>query len=76
MHRYTFRPQEKTIFAILLEWPDQGSVVLSEPVVTSGVTKVKSNLLYSEVGVPAFTGSGVHVRELSLVLLISGLSCK
>lgn len=40
-NRYTFRPQEKSIFAILLEWPVNGSVVLNEPVVTQGHTQVR-----------------------------------
>ncbi|KAK5858012.1 hypothetical protein PBY51_011213 [Eleginops maclovinus] len=38
---YTFRPQEQTIFAMFLEWPKNGSVVLSEPLVTPGVTQVE-----------------------------------
>uniref|UniRef100_A0A3P9K524 Alpha-L-fucosidase n=1 Tax=Oryzias latipes TaxID=8090 RepID=A0A3P9K524_ORYLA len=38
---YTYRPQEKTVFAILLQWPDKGSVVLTEPVAVAGVTKVE-----------------------------------
>lgn len=33
-HRYTFKPYEKSIFALLLDWPKNGSVILSEPVVT------------------------------------------
>ncbi|XP_068607795.1 plasma alpha-L-fucosidase-like [Brachionichthys hirsutus] len=37
---YTFKPQEKSIFAILLEWPNDGSVILSEPVVAQGQTQV------------------------------------
>ncbi|XP_068195257.1 plasma alpha-L-fucosidase-like [Antennarius striatus] len=37
---YTFKPQKKSIFAILLEWPTKGSVILSEPVVTQGKTQV------------------------------------
>ncbi|XP_026163933.1 plasma alpha-L-fucosidase [Mastacembelus armatus] len=37
---YTSRPQEKAIFAILLEWPNNGSVILGEPVVTQGQTQV------------------------------------
>ncbi|KAM3871178.1 plasma alpha-L-fucosidase [Diretmus argenteus] len=37
---YTSRPQEKTIFAILLEWPDDGSVILHDPLVTQGKTQV------------------------------------
>lgn len=40
-HRYTFRLQKKSIFAILLQWPVNGSVVLSEPVVTQGQTQVR-----------------------------------
>lgn len=40
-HRYTFKPQGKSIFAILLEWPVNGSVILSEPVVTQGHTQVR-----------------------------------
>lgn len=40
-HRYTFRLQEKSIFAILLEWPVNGSVVLNEPMVTQGHTQVR-----------------------------------
>ncbi|XP_029685679.1 plasma alpha-L-fucosidase-like [Takifugu rubripes] len=38
---YTFKPQGKSIFAILLEWPVNGSVILSEPVVTQGHTQVE-----------------------------------
>ncbi|XP_037602464.1 plasma alpha-L-fucosidase [Sebastes umbrosus] len=37
---YTFRPQEKSIFATLLQWPNNGSVILNEPVVTQGKTQV------------------------------------
>lgn len=37
---YTSRPQEKSIFALLLEWPNNGSVVLNEPVVTQAQTQV------------------------------------
>lgn len=40
-HRYTFRLQGKSIFAVLLEWPVNGSVVLNEPVVTQGQTQVR-----------------------------------
>lgn len=40
-HRYTFGLQEKSIFAIFLEWPVNGSVVLNEPVVTQGQTQVR-----------------------------------
>lgn len=40
-HRYTFKLQEKSIFAILLEWPVNGSVVLSEALVTQGHTQVR-----------------------------------
>ncbi|XP_042356589.1 plasma alpha-L-fucosidase [Plectropomus leopardus] len=38
---YTFRPQEKSIFAALLEWPNKGSVILNEPVATQGQTQVE-----------------------------------
>uniref|UniRef100_A0A1A8D2N1 Alpha-L-fucosidase n=1 Tax=Nothobranchius kadleci TaxID=1051664 RepID=A0A1A8D2N1_NOTKA len=38
---YTARPQEKTVFAILLDWPDKGWVILNEPVATQGSTKVE-----------------------------------
>uniref|UniRef100_UPI0037E86FA4 plasma alpha-L-fucosidase n=1 Tax=Semicossyphus pulcher TaxID=241346 RepID=UPI0037E86FA4 len=38
---YTFRPQEGSIFAILLEWPNDGSVILNEPAVTHGKTQVE-----------------------------------
>lgn len=37
---YTFKPQEKAVFAILLEWPNNGSVILGEPV-TQGSTQVE-----------------------------------
>lgn len=40
-HRYTFKLHGKSIFAILLEWPANGSVILSEPVVTQGHTQVR-----------------------------------
>ncbi|KAJ4939464.1 hypothetical protein JOQ06_028913 [Pogonophryne albipinna] len=34
---YTFRPHDQIIFAIFLEWPKDGLVVLSEPVELLGV---------------------------------------
>ncbi|KAG7229126.1 hypothetical protein INR49_013068 [Caranx melampygus] len=37
---YTCKAQEKAIFATLLEWPSDGSVILHEPVVTQGQTQV------------------------------------
>ncbi|XP_068577952.1 plasma alpha-L-fucosidase-like [Cebidichthys violaceus] len=37
---YTCRPQEKSIFALFLEWPNNGSLILNEPVVTQGQTQV------------------------------------
>lgn len=37
---YTFKPREKAVFAILLEWPNNGSVILGEPV-TQGSTQVE-----------------------------------
>lgn len=40
-NRYTSKPQEKAIFAILLEWPNNGSVILKEPVVTQKQTQVR-----------------------------------
>lgn len=43
INRYTFRPQEKSIFAILLEWPCDGSVILNEPVVTQEHTQVRQD---------------------------------
>uniref|UniRef100_G3PD55 alpha-L-fucosidase n=1 Tax=Gasterosteus aculeatus aculeatus TaxID=481459 RepID=G3PD55_GASAC len=39
--RYTFRPKETSLFALLLEWPKNGSVILNEPVVTEGKTQVE-----------------------------------
>lgn len=38
---YTFRPQEEIIFAIFLEWPKDGFVVLSEPVAVPWLTQVE-----------------------------------
>uniref|UniRef100_A0A672H7X2 Alpha-L-fucosidase n=1 Tax=Salarias fasciatus TaxID=181472 RepID=A0A672H7X2_SALFA len=37
---YTFKPQEKSVFAILLEWPSNGTVTLHEPM-TEGLTQVE-----------------------------------
>ncbi|XP_053289924.1 plasma alpha-L-fucosidase [Pleuronectes platessa] len=37
---YTARPQEKAVFAMFLEWPSNGSVILHDPVVKQGVTQV------------------------------------
>ncbi|KAM9842328.1 plasma alpha-L-fucosidase [Aulostomus maculatus] len=37
---YTCRPQEGAIFAILLEWPSDGSVTLREPMAAPGQTQV------------------------------------
>nr|XP_046268789.1 plasma alpha-L-fucosidase [Scatophagus argus] len=37
---YTSRPQEKSIFAIFLEWLNNGSVILNEPEVSQGHTQV------------------------------------
>lgn len=37
---YTSNPQEKAVYAFLLQWPDSGAVVLSEPVPTEGQTQV------------------------------------
>lgn len=39
--RYTCRPQEKSVFATLLEWPRDGLVKLSEPVVTLQSSQVR-----------------------------------
>ncbi|KAJ0062895.1 hypothetical protein NL108_008201, partial [Boleophthalmus pectinirostris] len=36
---YTCKPQEKAVFAFLLQWPDSGAVVLGEPVPTEGQTQ-------------------------------------
>lgn len=48
INRYTFRQQEKSIFAILLEWPTNGSVILNEPVVTQGHTQVRRDYFRTE----------------------------
>lgn len=75
--RYTYRPQEKTVFAVLLQWPDKGSVVLTEPVAVAGVTKVRRStpelllLGFTSVwflspgtgGAPGFRGSAVAGHE-------------
>ncbi|XP_029900159.1 plasma alpha-L-fucosidase [Myripristis murdjan] len=37
---YTYGPQKNTIYAILLQWPNNGSVILHHPVVTVGKTEV------------------------------------
>ncbi|XP_030625770.1 plasma alpha-L-fucosidase [Chanos chanos] len=37
---YTWRPQEKTIYAIFLSWPNTGYVVLNEPLPNQGQTQV------------------------------------
>ncbi|KAI4884586.1 hypothetical protein NFI96_034557 [Prochilodus magdalenae] len=37
---YTWRPQENAIYAFLLSWPKSGSVVLSDPIVSSGTQVV------------------------------------
>ncbi|XP_061599855.1 plasma alpha-L-fucosidase [Cololabis saira] len=37
---FTSKPQEKAVFAFLLQWPDEGSVILGEPV-TQGLTQVE-----------------------------------
>lgn len=37
---YTSKPQDKTVYAFLLQWPDSGAVVLGEPVPTQGQTQV------------------------------------
>ncbi|KAG8013150.1 Plasma alpha-L-fucosidase [Nibea albiflora] len=38
---YTSKLQEKSVFAILLEWPKNVTVVLNDPVVTQGHTQVE-----------------------------------
>uniref|UniRef100_A0A4W5PGR9 Alpha-L-fucosidase n=1 Tax=Hucho hucho TaxID=62062 RepID=A0A4W5PGR9_9TELE len=37
---YTAKPQDKAIYAVLLDWPPSGYVVLNEPVVSTGKTQV------------------------------------
>ncbi|XP_024915631.1 plasma alpha-L-fucosidase isoform X2 [Cynoglossus semilaevis] len=37
---YTSKPQEKTVYAFFLEWPNNGTVTLSDPVATQGATQV------------------------------------
>lgn len=37
---YTSRPQDRAVYAFLLQWPDSGAVVLGEPVPTDGQTQV------------------------------------
>lgn len=49
INRYTFRPQEKSIFAVLLEWPNDGSVILNEPVVTQEQTQVRLDYFCTEM---------------------------
>lgn len=39
--RYTYRPQEKSVFAILLNWPHDAVLKLGEPVVTAESSKVR-----------------------------------
>ncbi|KAJ3613116.1 hypothetical protein NHX12_019368 [Muraenolepis orangiensis] len=39
---YTYGPQKKAVYAILLDWPDSGAVVLGEPLALgSGATQVE-----------------------------------
>ncbi|XP_038865813.1 plasma alpha-L-fucosidase [Salvelinus namaycush] len=37
---YTAKPQDKAIYAVLLDWPPSGYVVLNEPIVSTGKTQV------------------------------------
>ncbi|KPP79853.1 plasma alpha-L-fucosidase-like [Scleropages formosus] len=37
---YTWKPQEKTIYAVFLQWPTGGNVTLNVPVVSEGKTQV------------------------------------
>lgn len=62
INRYTSRPQEKSVFAILLEWPDNGSVILNEPVVTQGQTQVR---LHASVILPIYTQVSAYDKRLS-----------
>lgn len=57
---YTAKPQEKSIFAILLEWPNAGFVILNEPVVTHGQTEVVL-VGHGEVPWEAVRPSGLRV---------------
>ncbi|XP_060938327.1 plasma alpha-L-fucosidase [Limanda limanda] len=37
---YTAKPQEKAVFAMFLDWPSNGSVILHDPLVKQGLTQV------------------------------------
>ncbi|XP_061698940.1 plasma alpha-L-fucosidase isoform X4 [Syngnathoides biaculeatus] len=41
---YTSRPRENAVFAVFLVWPDDGSLLLSEPELTLGHNKAKTAL--------------------------------
>ncbi|XP_034051312.1 plasma alpha-L-fucosidase [Thalassophryne amazonica] len=62
---YTARPQEKSIFAILLEWPKNGTVILHEPVVSQEKTQV-SLLGYGPVKWQSVNPTGLQVVLSSL----------
>ncbi|KAK7904220.1 hypothetical protein WMY93_016827 [Mugilogobius chulae] len=64
---YTCKPQEKTVFAFLLQWPDSGSVILTEPVPTEGQTKVEL-LGYGALKWESVKPSGLKVLLPSLTL--------
>ncbi|KAM3595272.1 uncharacterized protein V6R79_020870 [Siganus canaliculatus] len=70
---YTFKPQSKHIFAILLEWPADGSVVLKEPVVTQGQTQVEL-LGYGSLKWETVSPGGVRVSLPQLS--ISKMPCQ
>lgn len=40
LYRYTWKPQEKAVYAFLLSWPSKGFVILSGPVVSEAKTQV------------------------------------
>ncbi|XP_033844776.1 plasma alpha-L-fucosidase [Periophthalmus magnuspinnatus] len=64
---YTWKPQDKALFAFLLQWPDSGAVVLADPVPTEGLTQV-ALLGYGALKWEPVKPGGlkVHVPPLSL----------
>lgn len=39
-NRYTLRPKENAVYAIILSWPNSGYVVLRDPIVSQSKTQV------------------------------------
>lgn len=70
---YTSKPQEKTVFAFLLQWPDSGAVVLGQPVPTEGQTQV-ALLWYGPLKWEPVKPSGMKV--LLPVLSVNQMPCQ